>query len=309
MIINSGMRTDIPAFYSKWLSNRLKKGFVLVRNPYKRNEVIKYTLKPDVVDVLSFCSKNPEPLFPYLDDINQYRQYWHVTITPYKKEIEPNIPDDKDVIASFKYLSSLIGKERIAWRYDPIFIDEKYPLEFHIEAFSRMSEELKGYTNIAIISFIDLYFKTKNNFPNIDEVREEDKSIIGKTFSKIAYKNGMVLKTCAEGNSLSQFGVDTSGCMTQKAIEDAVNIKLDIPKASYKRDGCTCLLHADIGAYNSCMHLCKYCYANSNKSLVIKNYKNHNPDSPILIGEISEQDKIYTPKQCSWIDRQGFFNL
>ena len=31
MIINTGCRTDIPAFYSKWFMNRIREGYVLVR--------------------------------------------------------------------------------------------------------------------------------------------------------------------------------------------------------------------------------------------------------------------------------------
>lgn len=62
MIINTGCRTDIPAFYSKWLMNRIREGYVLVRNPYYPSQVTKYSLSPNVVDCLAFCTKNPEPI-------------------------------------------------------------------------------------------------------------------------------------------------------------------------------------------------------------------------------------------------------
>lgn len=303
------MRTDIPAFYSKWLMNRIKEGFVFVRNPYNPEQVIKYSLSPQVVDVLGFCSKNPEPILSSLDKLNAYKQYWHVTITPYGKDIEPNVPDKKDIIDSFKKLSSIVGKEAITWRYDPIFISDKYPLEFHIEAFSKMAAELKGYTKIAVISFIDLYQKTKRNFPEAREVEEKERLLLGKAFIEIARKNNLTIKPCAEGKKLEPLGADCSGCMTQKDIERATGERYDTPSNTYRRKECACCLGSDIGAYNTCMHLCKYCYANEDVALIKENFQKHNPDSPILVGEISKDEKIYIPAQYSWINKQGLLDL
>ena len=82
MIIQTGMRTDIPAFYSKWLLNRIKEGYVCVRNPYNPKQVTKYSLSPEVVDLIVFCTKNPLPMLPFLDALKPYGQYWFVTITP-----------------------------------------------------------------------------------------------------------------------------------------------------------------------------------------------------------------------------------
>ena len=67
MIINTGQRTDIPAFYADWFANRLREGFVCVRNPFNPQQVSRYKLDPAVVDVIGFCSKNPEPMFKYMD--------------------------------------------------------------------------------------------------------------------------------------------------------------------------------------------------------------------------------------------------
>ena len=102
MIINTGMRTDIPAFYTDWFVNRLKAGFVLVRSPYNPRSVTRYRLSPDVVDLIGFCTKNPAPMLPYMDMLHPYGQYWFVTITPYGREIEPCVP--QKIICSFTYI-------------------------------------------------------------------------------------------------------------------------------------------------------------------------------------------------------------
>ena len=157
MIINTGQRTDIPAFYSDWFANRLREGFVLVRNPYNPQSVTGYRLSTDVVDVIGFCTKNPAPMLQHMDLLKPFGQYWYVTITPYGREIEPAVPDKREVLESFRKLSEIVGIDSIGWRYDPILISETYPVERHLKAFEYMAKALSGYTWTAVISFIDLY--------------------------------------------------------------------------------------------------------------------------------------------------------
>ena len=300
MIINTGCRTDIPAFYSKWLINRIREGYVLVRNPYYPNQVTKYNLSPDVVDCLAFCTKNPEPILKYMDELDNYKQYWFVTITPYGKEIEPNVPDKLKVIESFKKLSEKIGKNAIGWRYDPIFIGDGFDVNRHIQCFKKIAEELNGYTNNCTISFLDLYEKVKRNAPNIKPPSKEEQIEIAKAFSKIGKENNMTIHSCCEKTYLSQYGLKCNGCMSQEIIENAINFSLNPPKRKNLREDCNCLMGNDIGAYNTCGHLCKYCYANANKGLVIENMKKHNENSPFLIGGNEQGDKITEAKQKSW---------
>ena len=301
MILNTGMRTDIPAFFSDWFFKRIKEGYVYVRNPYFPNKVTKYLLNPNVIDCLVFTTKNPKPMLSRLNELKSFGQYWFVTITPYGKETESNVPDKKEIIESFKELSKAIGKEKVGWRYDPIFISEKYSLSYHIETFEKMASELSGYTAECVISFIDLYEKTKRNFPQVQEVSEEERNIIGKEFSRIGKKYGMAIRTCVEGTSLSKYGVDCSGCMTKPVIEKAINKSLKVPKKKATRDGCDCLLGNDIGVYNTCNHGCVYCYANYNKKSVLDNIRKHNPNSPFLIGKSMKEDIVVEAKQESYI--------
>ena len=301
MIINTGMRTDIPAFYAKWLLNRIKEGYVYVRNPYYRNQVTKYSLSPEVVDCLAFCTKNPRPLISHLSELDKYKQFWFVTITPYGKDIEMNVPNKKQVINDFKKLSEHLGKNSVAIRYDPIFINEKFNVNMHIKCFEKLLSELNGYTEDCTISFLDMYEKVKRNAPNLRPPTIAEQIEIAKAFSKIGKQNNITIHACCEREYLQDYGLDITGCMSQQIIEKTIKNKLNVLKNSKKRQ-CNCLMGNDIGAYNSCMHLCKYCYANANQELVKENIKRHNPNSPFLIGELEPDDKITVANQKSWLN-------
>ena len=304
MIINTGQRTDIPAFYAEWFANRIKEGTVCVRNPFNPAKVSRYRLDPTVVDVIGFCSKNPAPFFPYMDLIKDYGQYWFVTITSYGKDIEPGVPDKHKILEDFKELSRMVGIDRIGWRYDPILINDRYTVEYHLQAFERMAAELSGYTDTVVISFIDLYKKVKRNFPEIRSVSGEDQYFLGKEMIRIAASFGMVVKPCGEGNFLSEFGADCSGCMTIATYEKAIGKKLIVPNKKPARKECACYISGDIGAYDSCGHLCRYCYANNDTRAVKRNMKLHDPDSPFLIGNYREGDIINDVKMESYIEKQ-----
>lgn len=310
MIIQTGMRTDIPAFYAEWLINRINEGYVLVRNPYKPSQVTKYSLSPEVVDLIAFCTKNPGPMLPHMEKLKAYGQYWFVTITPYGKDIEPNVPNKDLVMENFKQLSDLVGVNSMGWRYDPIFIDENHSVDWHIKQFEQMAANLCGYTKTCVISFIDIYKKVERNFPMARAVAKKDRITLGKAFVEIAKKYDMAIRPCAEGDELAPYGADCSGCMTVKTFETALGERLDVPKRkTNQRNGeCACLLGVDIGAYDTCGHLCKYCYANANAALVKNNMKCHNPNSPFLLGTNQPGDIIHEAKQKSWIDRQISFD-
>lgn len=304
MILNTGQRTDIPAFYPGWLANRIKEGFVCVRNPYNPVQVSRYVINPEVVDVIGFCTKNPEPFFPYLDLVKDYGQFWYVTINPYGKDIEPNVPNKDQVIETFKYLSGEVGTKAIGWRYDPIFVNDKYTVEYHIESFEKMASLLDGYTKVVVISFIDLYEKVKRNFPEVRAVSEKDRLLLGKEIIKIAGEHGMLVKPCGEGDFLEEFGADCRGCMTIADYEWAIGQKFDAPKLKSPRSECACYLTCDIGAYDTCGHLCRYCYANNDTNQVKINIEKHDDDSPFLVGNYRPDDKIHDVEQKSWINGQ-----
>jgi hypothetical protein len=301
MILQTGQRTDIPAFYPLWLANRIEEGYVMVRNPYQPLSVTKYLINPDVIDGIAFCSKNPRPFFPYLSVLEPYREYWHMTITLYGRDIEPNVPPYEQVLENFIFLSERIGPKAMTWRYDPIIINETYTFDVHVKRFTEMAERLKGHTDTVIVSFIDLYDKVRRNFPQaIRPPVELQRSLITELV-QIAKFNHMTLKTCGEGSVFADVGADSTGCLTKEVYEQAFGVTLSLPKRQPSREECNCYLHGDIGAYDSCAHFCQYCYANTNQANVRQAMKLHNPTSPFLIGHALPQDVVKEANQQSWI--------
>ena len=270
-----------------------------------KSQVTKYNLSPDVVDCLAFCTKNPEPMLKYLNELDIYKQYWFVTITPYGKDKEPVVPDKEKVIESFKKLSKHVGVDSIGWRYDPIFIGMGFDVKKHIQEFDKMARKLKGYTHNCTISFLDLYEKVKRNAPDIKPPIKDEQIELAINFSRIGKENDMTIHSCCEKTYLSQYGLKCNGCMSQGIVEKAINSSLKPPKRNTLREDCNCLMGNDIGAYDTCGHLCKYCYANNNKALVFENMKKHISTSPFLIGKEEPGDKITEAKQKSWITYQN----
>lgn len=304
MILNTGSRTDIPAYYSKWFYNRIREGFVLVRNPYYPSQVTRYRLSPEVIDILVFCTKNPEPMMAEMDLLSPFTCFWFVTVTPYGKDIEPYVPPKEKVLETMKRLSKRLGADRLSWRYDPVLITKKYSVDYHIREFENMANALAGYTGQCVVSFLDLYEKTKRNFPEARAVTQGEQEQLVEAFSKAAAKNQMQVHLCCEMESLVRDHVDAKGCMSKEVLEQAAGFRLHVPKQRYARQGCSCLLGADIGVYNTCGHGCLYCYANYDRRTVAENRKAHDVNSPFLIGGFKDDDIIKDAEQKSWKNGQ-----
>ncbi|MDO4740410.1 MAG: DUF1848 domain-containing protein [Eubacteriales bacterium] len=309
MILHTGLRTDIPAFYSEWFMRRVREGFVLVRSPYAAHTLTRYRIAPDVVDLISFCTKDPWPMLPHLEELRAFGQYWFVTVTPYGKEIEPNVPDKERVLEGIVRLSEKLGPRCVAWRYDPILLTREYDEQRHLEEFSAMARRIRGAVDVCVISFVDLYRKVQRNFPECEEISQQAKLRLGAEMTRIAAENGMRLKTCAEGEQLSAVGADTRGCMTMATFERALGEKLRAPAKSRGRKECACYLGADIGAYDTCGHLCRYCYANSDARAVRRNMSAQDSASPILCGTIGPEDTIVEARQESWRTGQAIWDI
>lgn len=307
MIISASRRTDIPAFFSDWFYNRIKEGYVLVRNPMNIHQVSKISLSPDVVDCIVFWTKNPQPMICRLDELKDYNYYYQFTLNSYSKDIEPNVPyKDKEIIQTFRLLSDKIGSNKVIWRYDPIIITEKYSTEYHVKYFEKLVQLLYGKFNKCIISFVDFYKKTARSFKEsgIREPTIEEINFLAKAFSQISKKYGFEINTCAEEIDLSLYGIDHGKCIDDKLIEQLCGCKISVNKDKNQRDVCGCIESIDIGLYNTCMHKCKYCYANYSFKIVDNNYTKYNPNSPLLCSELLIEDKITERQVRSLIDGQ-----
>lgn len=287
MILNVSGRTDIVAFYTTWFLKRMKEGFVDVRNPFYPKKISRIYFKD--VDLIVFCTKNPIPILPYLEEI-KIPILFQITLTPYKKDIEPNVPSKEKVVKAIQEIAKKIGKENVFVRYDPILLNNTYNLEYHEKAFQRLCEILEGFTETIIISFIDPYKNVLCNAQelNLKNITLEEVQKMAAFLGPTAKKYGMKVQTCFEKMDLSKYGIANTPCVPRGLAFEKTGKKFKLWNARK----CGCVEMVDIGAYNTCPHLCKYCYANYKENEVLKNKQQHNPNSSLLIGEIASNDEI-----------------
>ncbi len=290
MILNVSGRTDIVAFYSKWFIRRYKAGFVDVRNPFYPKLVSRIYFKD--VDLILFCTKNPLPILDFLSSI-KIPILFHVTLTPYKTDIEPNVPPKGKIIEGIKKIAKIIGCENVFIRYDPIFKNERYTLEYHKKAFEKMCSLLNGSVKHIIVSFLDEYKNVLKNkcILNYKEWTEEEYREIGLSFARSAQKYGMTVQTCFEDKNLVEYGFVKRDCLSSELAYQLTGKTYKKWKAR-KGNKCNCVEMIDIGVYNSCKHFCKYCYANFDECVVETNFKNHQESSSLLVGCLQKEDSV-----------------
>ena len=291
MILNVSGRTDIVAFYTPWFMNRYHEGFVDVRNPFYPKLVSRIYFSD--VDAIMFCTKNPIPILPYLEKIDKPKIF-HITLTPYLKDIETRVPDKVKIIEAIKQVSTMLGSEYTYVRYDPVFINDKYTIEYHIKMFERMCKQLEGYITHIIISFLDDYKNVRKNLKilNPKVLTKEDYKKIGENFAKVAKEHHMTVQTCFEEENLVEYGFIKEECL---GIELAKKLtgKEKFKKWKARTGGkCNCVELVDIGVYNTCSHFCKYCYANYDEKKVKENIKKHDKNSSLIIGNLEPDDII-----------------
>ena len=303
MIISASRRTDIPAFYSDWFYKRIEEGYVYVVNPMNRKQVSKIFLNPDTVECFVFWTKNAKPMMDrlFLLDEMGFQYYFQFTITSYHSDIEPGIVNKNDVIHSFQKLSEQIGKEKVIWRYDPIFLTETYTLEYHEAWFEAICKRLSGYTEKCVISFIDMYRKTMRNSKDlrIQEFSHKDMIQLAKMIGSIAKQYNIKVETCSEAIDLSQYGIEHGKCIDDRLISRILGTPLKDHKDLNQRKECGCIESIDIGKYDTCKHFCKYCYANYSLSLVHESCTYYNVDDPILASSLKGDEKITLRKMKS----------
>ncbi len=306
MILNTGARTDTVQYFTPWLLKRFEEGYVLARNPLFPSKVTRYELSPDNIDLVLFCSKNYQPILQDLHKItDRYPAYFHYTITVYGKDLEPGVPNIETSIETLKELSAIVGKKRVSWRYDPILLTEYYTVEKHKETFAYMAKKIAPYIDRCIFNFVELYKKLQTNMPELHLLTTENKQEIPAYLGEVAKKNHMTIQTCGKNGDFTKYGIGASGCATLDIFGQANGLEFRKLKHKGMREGCGCIESRDIGAYDTCLNGCKYCYANKSPQKAYDNYKFHNPDAPLLLGELKETDIVTQGNQKSFLKKKS----
>lgn len=297
MILSIDFRTDIPAFYSEWILNRFREGYLMFRNPAAPNIVHKVILDKDHIEGIMWCSKDYSKILSDLHEItDKFPSVFHYTITGYEDDIEPNVPEVSKSISCFRKLSEMYGKDKVIWRYDPIFLTDYYNVTTHVMNFGYICRALQNYTDRVVINFITMYDKVKRHMPELKEMTYNEKYKILFNLIQVCNDYGMKLQTCGNGLQFKDLeGVEVTGCLDTNVLR-LMGINTDYLRKP-SQFGCMCYPNTSVGAYNTCMHKCKYCYASADFEQCEKNYyTNHDPHSPLLLGHLNAEDKIIEMK-------------
>lgn len=289
MIICASRRTDIPAFHSEWLLNRLRAGYAMVRNPVENSVVYRVDLRRESVDALVFITKDPRPMESKLREIGSmgHMYLFQVTLTPYGKDIEPGVPFKADINDSCIRISDRIGRDRMAWRYDPVIFNDRLGAEYHARKFSMMCSEASQWTDRCIFSFVDMYGKLSRfrEDGTVRSVTASERARFTEMALDAARENGMVLTSCCTDVP----GVERRGCLDRTTMR-SLGIPYDT-RTTPLREGCLCVRNIDIGEYGTCGHGCIYCYADrpSERSRFSRLY---DPEAEMLWGKVAEGDTV-----------------
>jgi len=287
-IISVSRTTDVPAFYPEWFMNRLNAGYSVKINPYdRRPRRIIY----DDVRVIVFWSKNPRPFIPYLLDVDRkgIGYYFQFTLNDYDREgFERNVPPLSERIETFKMLSDICGPEKVIWRFDPLILSDTTAVETLVGRIEDIGDEISRYTEKLVFSFIDLYKSVERNLQNsgikaagsVREFTYDEVMEMSEEIGRLTERWGIKAATCGEDYDLSDFGVEKNRCVDPELISRICGDDPDIiryltchsKKDKGQRPACGCIESADVGSYNTCPHLCAYCYANRFPEKVKLNY-------------------------------------
>lgn len=298
-IISASRRTDIPAFYTPWLIGRLRAGYCHTLNPFG-GQVYRVSLAaPDVI-ALAFWTRNAAPLLPYLDELDGrgYRYYFNYSLTGYPRAIETHNPDLQAAIKTFRRLSERTSPAQARWRYDPIILSSATPAEYHLRQFERIAIALNGYTQHAVISFVQFYGKTDRNLGRIagqsgvtfENPGLEQQRLLLARLVEIAAGCGMTVYSCCN-DTLVGAGVQKNRCIDPAIVAALAPGLESLPQPRPTRPDCGCIASVDIGAYDTCLFGCAYCYATNSRAAAMARYRAHDPDdtilrrSPALIGK------------------------
>lgn len=224
VIISASRSTDIPAFYSEWFFNRLKKGYSAWTNPYNSSKIhISYKRTKFIV----FWSKNPKPLLGHIDTLDElgigcYIQY---TLNDYGEEgLEKGVPPLSQRIDTFRMLVDRLGKGRVIWRFDPLILTDRIDADLLLRKIEAVGDALNGYSEKLVFSFADIvsYRRVKSNLElngiRYNDWAEEMMRGFARELSMLNKKWGYELATCGERVDLSEYGIQKNHCIDDRLI-------------------------------------------------------------------------------------------
>ena len=290
VIVSASCRTDIPAFYSEWFFQRLQAGFCNVRNPYS-GKLYRVDLRSSQVDGFVFWTRNFGPMLHRLDELRSFPRPFLVqyTVTGYPRQIEAAVIDPLRAIGHIHELSERVHPACAVWRYDPILFTTLTPAEYHLENFRDLARRLKGATNEVVVSFAQMYSKTRRNLDDAasrncfewsDPPAVRKIELLGKLV-RIAQEAGMQLTICTQPE-LACTGAMEARCVDARRLEQIGGFRIAAP-AKGTRPGCACHEARDIGEYDTCPHGCVYCYAVRHRQIALNNYKSHDPAAESIL--------------------------
>lgn len=291
-IISVSRRTDIPAFYSRWFISRVRQGFVDIVNPFHAGQVSRVSLQPQDVLGFIFWTRNPAPLLKYLPELRAqgYRFYFQWTLNRYPRLLERKVPEAYRMIELMHRVAEQFSPDHLQWRYDPIILNDAMPPAWHEENFAFLAEQLAGATRRCLFSFVDMYQKTRRQLAATAGLpavwpREtaQERTLAGK-LQKIAQKYNMQLLACCEAHLLDVPGIGQAHCVDLDLLRELYpDLEATAPRKP-TREACGCSASKDIGAYDSCLFQCRYCYANANfTGRSVPRYQRHDPQGEMLI--------------------------
>lgn len=290
MIVSASRRTDIPAFYGQWFTNRVRAGFCSVANPFNPKQVGTVSLMPEDVHCFVFWTRYPVSLSPHLPELIQRGHEFAMlyTVLDYPAALEPGMPPLAERTRLFRRIADRYGSQRMVWRYDPILISLETDAAFHRARFRRIASQLAGATRRVVISFFDAYSKARARLSSVADGRyrytgDPSDGELGElvpAIVEIAGEYGMSVQSCAEKLDLQRFGVPPGACIDGAQLEDAVERPMPRRRDPGQRKLCRCVESRDIGAYDTCRFGCVYCYATNHPVRKMT----HDPSAPVLTG-------------------------
>jgi len=280
-IISASRRSDIPAFYSGWFMDGIKKGVFRYKNPFG-GQILETTVNPENCMGIVFWTRYPYPLFKHIPALREmgYKFYFQFTITGYPRVLETHNPPLTRVLDSFKRLSDMISPQLVFWRYDPLILSSITDVDFHLENFEKLCKTLQGYTYRCYFSFADYYSKTKRNFAELVEKYHisffvptlEEQITLARSLKDIGETHNLTLYACCSDNLVGG-GILKARCVDDEVFRQGKDSSTPPLKPKPSRPGCGCIESTDIGTYDSCPFGCRYCYATKNRDAALEFYK------------------------------------